>query len=696
MHSWYKGIVLVGLLTYVVFAFGQNRARIDSLRGEVNNKSNSTGIAEIYDQIGREFGSGTDSGYYYYGRAERLLRKQPATPLKAKVLRRIANYHSKHYHYLEADQFCQKALEVARATNDTAAVVAAISDYCDLTLLESGRLNDALKLMLEALELSRTLDDNTQFEILMGLANIEIYSGMVDHEKQKERAKELTVIAKRSGDLTQKIRAKFVTANAEVGIASIRHYQEALPMVPPTSNKTRRSILNNISNEMRQLKMMDSSIYYASQAYEVSQNNNDLEGMGAACMNLAYGYLRTDRPRQAKEYGIKAYEYFKKGNILRRQDQSILAAAIACRDLGEYKQSVDFLEQHMILKDSFAAITNVRSLNTSRQLYDLRFATMKDSTVQAQKFATKTAEYERDLLAKEEKLKRDRLFIIFGLVIGMLLLAGAIALYRNLKQQRNLNAIIHQKNTEITDSMEYAKRIQHAILPAPSEFDRLIPDSFIMNIAKDIVAGDFYFLEEIPGGVIFGVGDCTGHGVPGAMVSVVCHNALRRCVREFGLIEPAEILNRTRSIVLEAFEQSELSVSDGMDIALCKLTNGKLEFAGANNPVWIMKKGITHAEETVQIKGDKQPIGAYHQPSPFTNHEVAVEKGDYVIVFSDGYPDQFGGRNGKKLKYKPFKHLLFETIQMDVNRATFLFDKFNEWKADLEQVDDVCILGVRI
>lgn len=217
--------------------------------------------------------------------------------------------------------------------------------------------------------------------------------------------------------------------------------------------------------------------------------------------------------------------------------------------------------------------------------------------------------------------------------------------------------------TEVLDSINYAKRIQTAILPPKRLIKENLPSSFIYYQPKDIVAGDFYWLEETENGVLFAAADCTGHGVPRAMVSVVCNNSLNRSVREYKLTNPALILDKTRELVIQEFEKSEEEVKDGMDIALCKLDGNKLVYAGANNPLWIIRNNSNSIEE---IKADKQPIGKYHAQESFTSHEITLEKGDTLYLFSDGFVDQFGGERGKKLKSKLFKELLLSVQDKDM------------------------------
>lgn len=253
---------------------------------------------------------------------------------------------------------------------------------------------------------------------------------------------------------------------------------------------------------------------------------------------------------------------------------------------------------------------------------------------------------------------------------------------------------IETQHGEIRDSIAYAKRIQEAILPPTALINKCLPQNFVLYKPKDVVAGDFYWLEEVGDIIIFAAADCTGHGVPGAMVSVVCHNALNRSVREIGLTEPNAILDKTRELVLQRFESGKREVNDGMDIAVCALNKktNELKFSGAHNGLYLIRKN-----ELIEMKGDKQPIGKFHDPKPFSLHTIQLEKEDTFYVYTDGFADQFGGDKGKKLKSSHFKNLLLEKHQLNLkDQLKVISTAFENWKGELEQVDDVCVIGVKI
>ena len=261
--------------------------------------------------------------------------------------------------------------------------------------------------------------------------------------------------------------------------------------------------------------------------------------------------------------------------------------------------------------------------------------------------------------------------------------------------------IVEEKQKEIIDSISYAKRLQEAILPPADFLSNHLENYFILYKPKDIVAGDFYWAENIKlksnleqDLFFIAAADSTGHGVPGAMVSVVCSNALNRSVKEFNLTDTGKILDKTRQLVIETFEKSNSDVKDGMDISLLCInkSENKLFWSGANNPLWIIKQN-----KLIEIKPNKQPIGKSENPKPFITHELEYSSDTTFYLFTDGFADQFGGPKGKKFMYKQFENLLLSIAEKPMHeQKSILNDTFISWKNDLEQVDDVCVIGIKI
>jgi len=338
--------------------------------------------------------------------------------------------------------------------------------------------------------------------------------------------------------------------------------------------------------------------------------------------------------------------------------------------------------------------------------------------------ALEAVEHQKDLAVEKEEKEKQRV-LTYSASIGMVLVIFfLIFVFNRLKiTRKQKEAIDEQKQViektheqleehhkEISDSINYAKSLQKAILPSKEELYKELIDGFVLFQPKNVVSGDFYWMEKLGDQVFFAVADCTGHGVPGAMVSVVCSNALDRAVHEFGHLDTGKILDKATDIVIERFEKSGEEVRDGMDIAICALNRktNELQYSGANNPLWIIRENdgkqqfsdkdiYTENKYFVEVKASSQPVGKYERRKPFEATTLKLNKGDVLYVFTDGFADQFGGKKGKKFKYKPFKKLLFDIVDLPMgDQKNVIFKTFNDWKGDLEQIDDVCIIGVKI
>jgi len=233
-------------------------------------------------------------------------------------------------------------------------------------------------------------------------------------------------------------------------------------------------------------------------------------------------------------------------------------------------------------------------------------------------------------------------------------------------------------------------------LPEDERISQLLPNSFVFYEPKDIVSGDFYWVEEVGDEVLFSAIDCTGHGVPGAFVSLIAFNMLNKVVLERRITEPAAVLNELDKLMRNLFSKSSEKVRDGVDMGICAYNRKteKLSFAGAYHSLF-----ICDGEEFREVKGNRESIGfsIFHDKKEFVNHEVDIKSGDILYLSTDGFPDQFGGEKGKKLKWKNFKKLLsdIQSTQIHDQKAEIM-QFFHNWKRDLEQLDDVCVMGVQV
>jgi len=315
------------------------------------------------------------------------------------------------------------------------------------------------------------------------------------------------------------------------------------------------------------------------------------------------------------------------------------------------------------------------------------------------------------LLSTQEILINGGMLVVTVAVISVVLIharyvltkkeiIARLSLAATNKELEIKNNIIEEKNKDITASINYAKRIQEAMLPEKELKNRLFPNAFVYYQPRDIVSGDFYWFAEKGNKKIIAAVDCTGHGVPGAFMSMIGNAMLNEIVLEKGIIKASEILNHLREHIIKSLKQTgaDGEQKDGMDISLCVFDKdeNKLEFAGANNPLWIVTRETPPVLK--EIKGDKQPIGIYMgNPTPFTNHEIALSKGDSVYIFTDGFADQMGGETGKKYKTKTMKELLLTIQHIPMREQEAAISKlFHNWKGTYEQTDDILVIGVEV
>lgn len=423
----------------------------------------------------------------------------------------------------------------------------------------------------------------------------------------------------------------------------------------------------------------------------ISPNSTNL---ARAYLNLGALFDDMDQKEKSIQYVLSGYETAKKtGNkIVLLQAYTNLSATYA--ELNNYEKAYEFGVMRNNLQDSLNNTENQKQVNELDK-----------------KYQTEKKDKENQLLSKQVEIhqiqgRQQKIILVVAIVIILMAIGFAMVLYRQSKQRMRANLkleaknrIIEEQHKDITDSIKYAQRIQQAILPPDKMWLGLLPDSFVLFRPKDVLSGDFYWVEKYNNTIYVAAADCTGHGVPGALMSIVNFNLLNKAVLEQGIEKPADILDAVNQWLTQALHQTyhESAVRDGMDVALCAFKPGSkmMEFAGAFNGGYLFKK----TGDIVDFSGDKMPVGVFMEDKmqSFSNKEIAVEKGDKVYIFSDGYADQFGGPKGKKLKYKQLQQYLRESLHLSMEeQKKHMEQKFLEWKANMEQVDDVLLIGITI
>jgi serine phosphatase RsbU (regulator of sigma subunit)/Tfp pilus assembly protein PilF len=437
------------------------------------------------------------------------------------------------------------------------------------------------------------------------------------------------------------------------------------------------------------------ALKYCMRALDIETEIGDKEGCAGTLHVLAKIEQDINNNAKAIEYGTKALllsqEIGSPQNIMNN-------AKLLYNVYNQQKKWKDALDMHVLYTATYDSI-NAQEKNKETLQKTFQFEYERKAA------QLKTEQEKKDIIAQADS-KRQTIALLLVLIVALAAGIIAILVFRSLRITRKQKVIIEeqkslveQKNKDILDSIAYAKRLQEAILPPLNELKQILPESFVLYKPKDIVAGDFYWMQQSDNKTFIAACDCTGHGVPGAMVSVVCSNALYRAVKEFNITEPGKILDKTRELVIETFQKSSEEVRDGMDVSLCVLTpagndqkSTLVQWSGANNPLVYVQDN-----EMKEIIADKQPIGVQDGHKDFTTHTLTLNPGDNLYLFSDGYADQFGGPKGKKFKSRPFKELIrsISFKKMEEQRDV-LNQSFETWKSDFVQTDDVCVIGIRI
>lgn len=467
-------------------------------------------------------------------------------------------------------------------------------------------------------------------------------------------------------------------------------------------------MLGNISSNYGDRKDYKQAINYLNQALVYYEKSQDKEKLAWVNRALGDNYSRLNQHAKAIGYFKKAMEANaqteSKALITASEIQKSLAFAYA--RTGNYKDAFNAYLEHRTLEDSINNKDNREYLHELETKYQTEkkeqeiALLQKDKKMQATELALKNAETERH--------KAQQIYFIIGGILVLAIAGISLWAFLNKKKANTIlakqfeeiaykNIVIREKNKDITDSINYAKRIQEAVLPQPEELNAFFSDSFIFYRPKDIVSGDFYWFNQIGDDAILAVGDCTGHGVPGAFMSIIGHDLLNQVVLEDKIHNPAEILRALDKRVTLTLNKrgSKYEYQDGMDIAVClfKKKEQQLVFSGANRPLLVKK-----ANELIELPPNKFSIGGTQDSSCklFYQHQLELNANDFVYMFSDGYQDQFGGASGKKLKYHQLKQYITKLTQNKLADHKEMFtEMFDNWKGDIEQVDDVCVIGIK-
>jgi tetratricopeptide (TPR) repeat protein len=666
-------------------------------KGVVTSLNN---IAIIYQSQG-DF----ESALGYFSRSLKINEEIDDKKGISSSLNNIGIIYDNQGNYSNAISSFKRSLEIQEEIGNESDIANSLNNI-GLIFKSQGDHAKAIDYLSKSLLLRESIDDKKG--IATSLNNIGlIYHEQEDYENALDYYTRCLKIKEEIGD-----KKGVATSLNNIGLIyhdqnnyekALDYYTRCLALKEEIGDK--KSIatsLNNIGSFYNDQGNLEEALSYLSKSLKIREEIGDKKGIATSLNDIGILY------KNQGDYG-KAIEYSSRSMKMAKEIGTALELTHAANALFEsYKknnQSRKALEMHELfidMRDSINSEANRKEVIRQEYKYQYEKQAIADSIKNQELQKVKDAQ----LAAQRAENKQQRLksyFLYSGLLVTLLFGGFIFNRFRITSRQKGIIedqkeqvdlafGELAEKNKEILDSINYAKRIQSAILPPDKLIKETLKESFVLYKPKDIVAGDFYWLEQKNGNTLFAAADCTGHGVPGAMVSVICNNGLNRSVREYNLTDPGKILDKTRELVIQEFEKSEGEVKDGMDIALCSINKNKLYYAGAYNPLWLIRNG-----EIIETKANKQPIGKYDPLLPFTTHVLELEKGDTIYIFSDGYADQFGGPKGKKLKAKAFKALLLsiQNETMDTHHQ-LIDDAYENWRGDEEQIDDVVVIGVRI
>ncbi|HTB07312.1 MAG TPA: tetratricopeptide repeat protein [Bacteroidia bacterium] len=695
-------LLFFSLLIFSYSPISAQQHKIDSLQSALKTERDDTNKVNTLNILSEDFWKigKYDTSMMYAKNAQAIAEKTDYKKGIAEAFRNIGIIYVNKGDYINALGYIPKALELSQEIGDKPGIAAGYGRLANI-YWNQGNYPKALDCDLKALDINQQLGNKK------GIAGNLNNTGLV-YFSQHNYPKALEYYLK-ALEIKQKLGDKYTIAISmgNIGLVyylqgnyqkSLEYAMSALQLVEEIDDK--EGIARNLSSVGSAYKSMgyySKALEYDMKALNLGRKIGDKSGMANILTTLGSIHTELKNYSQARIYLDSALMLSKQ--IGEKEDIGASYNDLAVLDsiTGNYKQSLEEYKSSIVYRDSMNNEVNTKKTVQEQMNFDFE-----------QKQAAEKAEQDKKDAVTEANKRRQNIIIISISVGLFLVLFFAIVLlnrFRITQQQKRIieeqKHLVEEKNKDITDSIHYASRIQRALLTTDNYIGKRLTEYFILFKPRDIVSGDFYWANEVKenGSTRFLIcaGDCTGHGVPGAFMSLLNISMLNEATIEKGVHAPAAILDNVREHIIRALnpEGDDAGSKDGMDCVLCSfdLQSNKLDFACANNPLWIMR-----GAECIEFKGDKMPVGIQSETHiPFTLQSVPLQKGDVVYLFTDGYADQFGGPKGKKFKYKQLQEKLSVISCQSMSEQKNILEKtFEEWKGGLEQVDDVLIIGIRV
>ena len=640
-----------------------------------------------------------------------ILKKEKQDTTRVNILNRYGRELILKGKYLRADSILQEALQLGQNLNFKKGEFNSVTNIGVIYWYQDN-FPVALQYYLKALKISEETNDKTL--IARAMANI----GLI-FESQNENSKALSYYLKAlhlKEELKDEIAITAILTNIGNLYVNQKDYKNGMNYYAKSFNKAK--INNNYGmiglnlSEMANVYVFQGDTAKALISYfealKIAEKHKDKIQLPNVKAKIGAIYIHKHKYREAEDYLKSALLIAEELGDLSNQSELNQRLSELFVKQHNWLLSYKYYKNYTELKDSIFNSKKTKELVRN----EMNFEFNKKQTIE------KIEQEKKDALANKElkQKKMERNYFIIGFILMLFVVALVFRSYRQKQKANKVIAlqkievekqikivdkqkhILEEKHKEITDSINYAERIQRSFLATKELLDANLNDYFVLFKPKDIVSGDFYWAGKLNNGnFALATADSTGHGVPGAIMSILNISCLEKAIEEQKLTEPSEILNHSRLKIIDRLKKdgSADGGKDGMDCSLIcfDFKNNKLIVSAANNPVWIIR-----GTETIEIKPDKMPVGKHdRQDVSFTQQEIDLQIGDVIYTLTDGFPDQFGGEKGKKFMSKNLRKLLLNKAHLNMNDQKQLLEKkFKDWVGDLEQIDDVTIIGVRV
>ncbi len=676
-------------------------------------QGNNEEASNQYFTIGKLFNlrAQFNNALKYLKKALVLFKQIGNKPGQSEVLDNMASVYYNLGQYNQTISVFKEALALKREIGDEngqAAIFSEISEAMGNTYQYEG----ASENLLEALAIYQKLGNQVAiFEAYDKLGSI--YYNQNDYQKSLVYFKK----ALNSEKVSKDINLKEDILNS-IGVVlfkmgkydeALKYYNQAIELDKETGNKKNLSIsYNNIGNINFNWNKYENAINYYQKSLNLKKELNFEEGMAVSIYNIGNSYLELNQYIKAKEFLLEGIDLAKKIKFNMVLQLSYKALSKLYEETKDYQNATYSyklyvsLIGHGFIQDGQISETNDLYDRESKLIkslrHDLEWQKNRTDFVQLQ-----NDKKEKEIRIKNIELKNQKAKALIQLIllissIIFLLFVGFLALqfYLKFQQKKKYSEVISYQKQQILDSITYASRIQNAVFIPGDQMKSVFPKSFIFNRPKDVVSGDYYFITNKNDKIYIAVADCTGHGVPGAFMSMLGISLIKEVLLLENVYSANEVLNELREALMKALHQTgrDDEAKDGMDIALCVIdfVNMRLEYSGANNPCYIFRNN-----QLIELKGDRMPIGIYPVLKPFTNKEASIEKDDVIYLFSDGFQDQLGEEANKKFKVGQFVKMLTNLSTESIeNQPKILDETLNKWRGNFEQTDDILIVGFKV